>query len=86
MEVTEIFRQALLMIVMLSGPALAVAVVLGILVSVVQSLFQVQDQTLAFTLKLVAVSGILLMSAVWMRAELVSLANNVFEAMGNVGR
>jgi type III secretion protein S len=86
MDVTEIFRQALLMIVMLSGPALAVAVVLGILVSVVQSLFQVQDQTLAFTLKLISVSGILLMSGVWMRAELVTLANNVFEAMGNVGR
>lgn len=85
MDTTEIIRHALIIIVMLSAPALIIATLLGIGVSLVQSLFQVQDQTLAFALKLVAVAVILYVTGGWIESEILLLGNRMFHLMGLVG-
>ena len=55
MEPIVLFKQGMLLVVVLSAPPLIVAVVVGVLTSLVQALMQVQDQTLPFGIKLVAV-------------------------------
>ena len=55
MEPIVLFKQGMLLVVMLTAPPLIVAVVVGVMTSLVQALMQVQDQTLPFGIKLVAV-------------------------------
>ena len=84
MESAGLLREGLLLVVMLSAPALLVLTLLGILVSLVQGLFQVQDQALSHTVKVVALAIVLLVTSRWMLNELLSLANNTFLLMGRV--
>lgn len=86
MDVADLLRHALIVVVILSAPPLVVAVALGIGVSLVQSLFQVQDQTLAFACKLIAVSAMLYMLGSWMHSELLQLGHHMFHLLGMVGK
>ena len=86
MEALDLFQRALFVVICLSAPPLIAATVLGVGVSIVQGLFQVQDQTLSFTLKLAAVAAILYMTGAWMVSEIQLLAERSFELMSQVGR
>ncbi len=84
MESVDLFRKAIVVIVMLSAPSLIVATIIGVVVSLVQSLFQVQDQTLAFALKLVSICAVLFATGRWMQLEMLALTDAAFTMMGNV--
>jgi len=84
MDSVTLFRDGLVLIVLLSAPALLVTTVVGVLVSLVQGLFQIQDQALANTVKIIAVVAVLLLTGRWMQNELVSLTNHMFFLLGRV--
>ncbi|MBN2974776.1 EscS/YscS/HrcS family type III secretion system export apparatus protein [Pseudomonas fluorescens] len=85
MEPIVLFKQGMLLVVVLSAPPLIVAVVVGVLTSLVQALMQVQDQTLPFGIKLVAVGVTLIMTGRWIGVELIQLINLTFEMIGRSG-
>lgn len=62
----DLARGAVLHALMLAGPLLLVAVVVGLLVSVAQAVTQIQEQTIVFVAKLVAVSLVFLLMLTWM--------------------
>lgn len=62
----DLARDAVLHALMLAGPLLLVAVVVGLLVSVAQAVTQIQEQTIVFVAKLVAVSLVFLLMLTWM--------------------
>ena len=64
--VVDLVRSALLVTLTLAGPLLAVAMVVGLAVSVVQAVTQIQEQTLSFVPKLLAVVGAFLAALPWM--------------------
>lgn len=84
MESIVLFRDGLVLVVLLSAPVLLVTTVLGVLVSLVQGLFQIQDQALAYTVKVIALIVVLLLTGRWMQNELVSLTNQMFFLLGRV--
>lgn len=59
--VIEVFQQALVMTLKLSLPLLGVGLVVGLLVSLFQALTQIQEQTLTFIPKILAVVGTLML-------------------------
>ncbi|ALM86431.1 type III secretion system export apparatus subunit SctS [Bordetella sp. N] len=63
-------KQALYLIFWLSLPPIAVASVVGTLFSLFQALTQIQEQTLSFGVKLIAVFATLLLTGVWMGSEI----------------
>ncbi|MFP1944071.1 type III secretion system export apparatus subunit SctS [Lonsdalea quercina] len=73
MEILNLFRQAMVLVVMLSAPPLVVAVIVGVLISLLQAVMQLQDQTLPFAIKLVAVGLVLAMTGRWIGVELIQL-------------
>ncbi|MCF3193673.1 type III secretion system export apparatus subunit SctS [Pseudomonas bubulae] len=79
MEPIVMFKQGMLLVVVLSAPPLIVAVVVGVLTSLVQALMQVQDQTLPFGIKLVAVGVTLALTGRWIGVELIQLINLTFD-------
>ena len=64
--IVDLARNALLMAVTLAAPMLLVALVVGLLVSIVQAVTQIQEQTLAFVPKLLAVAMVFLIGLPWM--------------------
>ena len=79
MEPIVLFKQGMLLVVMLTAPPLIVAVVVGVMTSLVQALMQVQDQTLPFGIKLVAVGITQIMTGRWIGVELIQLMNLTFD-------
>ena len=81
MDALGLFKQGMLLVVILSAPPLIVAVIAGVLTSLVQALMQVQDQTLPFGIKLVAVGVTLVITGRWIGGELIQLINMAFDMM-----
>ena len=79
MEPIVLFKQGMLLVVMLTAPPLIVAVVVGVMTSLVQALMQVQDQTLPFGIKLIAVGVTLALTGRWIGVELIQLINLTFD-------
>lgn len=70
---------AMVLVLLLSLPTLVVATVVGLLVSLFQALTQIQEQTLSFGLKLLAVVITLLLTASWVGAELLQWSIHLFD-------
>lgn len=70
--------QAMYLVLMLSLPPIVVASVVGILLSLVQAITQLQEQTLTFGVKLVAVVLTIFMMQAWMGAELLRYGVDIF--------
>lgn len=82
----EATNQALILVLILSMPPIIVATVIGVLVSLVQALTQVQEQTLGFAVKLVAVTVVLLVTAGWTGAEMYKYTLRIFETFPSLPR
>ncbi len=54
-EIYQLSYQALLMILILSGPPILISMAVGLFVAILQAATQIQEQTLSFTVKLIAV-------------------------------
>jgi type III secretion HrpO family protein len=70
-------REALLVVVMASLPALLAALVVGLAVAILQALTQVQEQTLGVLARIVAVFAALFVSGAWMAGLVTRFAQKV---------
>ena len=69
-DITNFMTQALYLILWLSMPPIAVAAIVGTLFSLLQALTQIQEQTLSFAVKLIAVGITLVLTARWIGGEI----------------
>jgi len=67
------------LVLMLSMPAIAVASLTGLLVSLFQAVTQLQEQTLSFGVKLVSVIATILFTAGWLGGELTSFSRSILD-------
>lgn len=63
---------------MICGPLLILALVVGLVVSIFQATTQIQEQTLAFIPKIVAVLVGVVFFGPWMLSHMLSYANEIF--------
>jgi flagellar biosynthetic protein FliQ len=85
-EVMRIGQEAMRMALMLSAPVLIVSVAVGTVVSLVQAVTQVHEQTLTFLPKLVAVIAVLGISGGWMLEQTVAYATRSFDRIPAASR
>lgn len=76
--VVDLFRDAMFTIFKVSGPMLIMAMLVGLVVAVFQATTQIQEQTLAFVPKIVAVFLTILLLAPWFMQLLVDYTENLF--------
>ncbi len=75
----ELAVRALYLVLMLSMPPIIVASVIGLVVSLIQAVTQLQEQTLTFGIKLIAVAITLFMMGGWIGGELLRYGNDIFD-------
>ena len=79
--VTDLARTAMMVTVLLAAPLLLVALLIGLLVSVFQTVTQIQEQTLSFVPKLLGVGLTLLVALPWMLQLLVEYTTQLFRSL-----
>jgi len=85
-DVVHIAGQALMLAAKLAGPLLLVALVVGVVVSLLQAVFQVQDQTLSMVPKLALGGMVLALTGGWMLRITVEFTQQLFERIPDLVR
>ncbi len=78
MMVSDLMRETMLVILKLSGPLVAIALIVGVLVSILQALTQVQEQSLTFVPKLITMFLGLLVFMSYMGNTLLNFSEQLF--------
>ncbi|HBQ03567.1 MAG TPA: flagellar biosynthetic protein FliQ [Halieaceae bacterium] len=76
--VLDIGRQALWLAVLLAGPLLGAALAVGLFIGVIQAATQIQEMTLSFIPKLLALVIVLLVVGPWMLRIIVTFSERLF--------
>lgn len=76
--VLDICLEAMIMSAKLSAPVLVTALVVGLAISLLQSITQLQEATLSFVPKAVAVAVALVICGHWMITEMIAFTNELF--------
>ena len=85
-QVIDLGQRALQLIVLLSAPVLLAGLVTGLAVSLVQAVTSIQEATLTFVPKLVAVFLALVLCMPWMADLAVRFAMDLFGSLGQYAR
>ncbi|MBO2518944.1 MULTISPECIES: flagellar biosynthesis protein FliQ [Limnochorda] len=80
---TDLAREAVQTILLAAGPILLAALVVGVVVSLLQAVTQIQEQTLAFVPKIVAVLTVVFLAGSWMFGRITDFAVRL---LGNLDR
>ena len=80
----DIVREAFLVIITVAGPVLLVALVVGLFISIIQAATQIQEQTLSFVPKVLAVIGSLIVLGNFMLNSIVSFTERIFEIISGL--
>ncbi|KGR80342.1 flagellar biosynthesis protein FliQ [Ureibacillus manganicus] len=81
--VIAIAEQAIWIVLIVSGPLLLIALVVGLMVSIFQATTSIQEQTLAFVPKIIAVLVAIIFFGPWMISQMTSY---VYDILNNLDR
>lgn len=84
-DVGALLREAMVVVLKLGGPPLALALVVGLVMSLVQAVTQIHEQTLAFVPKVLVIGGTLVVLGPFMLVTLTGFARLLFDRMIAVG-
>ena len=82
--VMQLGHNALMTMIYLAGPVLIAAMAVGIVISILQAITQINEQTLTFIPKMVAVIITLVVMGPWMLRVMQEYAINVFGGAGDL--
>ena len=85
-EVLELTRQSLWLVLLLSGPPIAAAALVGLVVAFLQAATQLQEQTFAYALKFLAIVLMLFVTASLIGGSLYGYANHIFSTVPGMVR
>ncbi len=79
--VIDLSRDAILTALMVAAPLLLIAMGVGLVVSVIQSVTQIQEQTLSFVPKLVLVGGAFIVGLPWLIQILMKFTTQIIRGI-----
>lgn len=83
--VLDIMKNAFFTIMIVSGPVLVIALVVGLVISIFQATTQIQEQTLSFVPKIVAVMLALIIFGSFMMNMMLSFTTDLFKLIPTIG-
>ena len=79
--VIHLSQQAMELAMKVGGPLLLVGLAIGLIVSVFQAVTQIQEQTLTFIPKVVAMAVVVVVAGPWMLGQIVSYTQNLYQSI-----
>ncbi|MGE3261747.1 MAG: flagellar biosynthesis protein FliQ [Bacteriovoracia bacterium] len=84
--VLSLGREAIMTTVMLAAPLLLSALVVGLVVSIIQAVTQINESTLTFIPKMLAIVVVMIIMAPWMTQMMTSYTTELFTSLPNYVR
>ena len=81
-EVLDIASQAIYTIIMVSAPLLLVSLIIGLIISIFQTVTSIQEQTLTFVPKILAVFVGMMIFGSWMLTQLTEYITDLWSNFG----
>ncbi len=87
MDISEslaILQTAFLTLLKVAGPVLLIALVVGLIISIIQAATQIQEQTLSFVPKLLAIIAALVIMGNFILNSLIEFTESIFQTIGSL--
>lgn len=84
-DVLDVMREAIVVMIKMGGPIMMLTLVIGLAISVFQALTQIQEMTLTFVPKILAVFGALLILMPFMLATLATFTEQIADRIIGLG-
>jgi flagellar biosynthetic protein FliQ len=84
-DVLEVSREAVIVMLKICGPLLAMALIVGLTISLFQALTQIQEMTLSFVPKILVMFGSILVLMPFMLATLSDFARTLMDRIAGLG-
>ena len=81
-QAVDVVRESLMVMLMLSAPILIAALVIGLVISVLQAVTQIQEQTLTFVPKIVGMALAAILVTPWAATLIVEFSRRMFSGQG----
>ena len=81
-QAADLVRESLTMMLLLSGPILGSALVIGLLISIIQAATQIQEQTLSMVPKIFAMGIVAIAIVPWVAKLMMEFAHRMFSGVG----
>ena len=85
-DVLDIASQALMLAAKLGGPILLAVLVVGLVVSLVQAVFQVPDQSITFVPKIIAAAVVIIIMGAWMLESSIAFVTDLWMSIPDLIR
>ncbi len=83
--VIKVLRESLMTVLIVSAPILGIGMVVGLVVAIFQTTTSIQEQTLTFIPKIVAIFMSIVIFASWIIRTLVNYTYKIFEMIEKIG-
>ncbi len=77
-QAIETVRESLTVMLLLSSPILAAGLIIGLVISILQAVTQIQDQTLSFVPKIVVMGVVTILAIPWLATLIMEFAQRMF--------
>ncbi len=84
--VIHMFREAFYTMLIVSAPILVVSLIVGLVISVLQAATSVQEVTLTFVPKIIAIAVVLVLTLPWMMDVMTTFTIDLFSQIPGIGR
>ncbi len=82
-DVVDITVQAVWLIIKCSAPLLLTSLIVGLIISVFQTVTSIQEQTLTFVPKILAVFLVLILTGDWIMNNILNFINDIYSRFGD---
>jgi flagellar biosynthesis protein FliQ len=79
----QILQQTLWMVVLLSSPVLIISMIVGLLISILQAITQIQESSLTFVPKILISLAIIIFTGPWMVQQMVIYTGDILNSLVN---
>jgi flagellar biosynthesis protein FliQ len=85
LDVTVMLREALMTVLIVSAPILASGMLVGLIIAIFQTTTSIQEQTLTFVPKMIAIFATIILLSSWIIRTMVNYTKNVFLMIEKMG-
>jgi flagellar biosynthesis protein FliQ len=78
-QLMDIFRDAITTGLLVCAPILVVSIIVGLFISIIQAATSINEQTMTFVPKLIAIALVLILCGAWMLQEMMDFVGRIFE-------
>ncbi len=84
--IIKLMTDALIQVLIIGAPILGISMIVGLIISIFQTTTSIQEQTLTFVPKIIAIFGTIILFASWIMNSMKSFTEELFRQLPNVVR